>query len=730
MFACPGLVLSMHCTLLSARLTALGWLVGCALLALLVGTSTARAGGGPENVLLVVNVNSWASQTIANHYAAWRQIPPSNILYVNWRFADEPLPVDEFRRLLIGPIVQELRKRQIDEQIDYIVYSSDFPTEIDISTDLAAANAPEAVSRTAALTGMTYLWNQVMAGDPRYVVPTANAYARERPNSTAVARTSAFRQWYGWGESGELQEASGSHYMLSAMLAVTHGRGNSVREALRALNGAARVDGTRPAGTMYFVQNSDARSRARDDRYTVAVRALQQLGVKSSVLRGALPRQKDDVLGAMMGIKQFDWPGSGSTIRPGAFCDNLTDLGAVFRLGTGQTPLTDFIRHGAAGASGVVAMPYDAVAAFPTPLMQVHYASGCSLAEAYYQSIGCPYQSLLVGDPLCRPWARIPALTLEGAPATSEVTGPIELRPKLAGRLTAGRPDRFHFFLDGHRVGYGREGDSFALDTAALNDGYHELRVVAIENSAIETQARAILPIVTANHGRKIELKTTPADRVRWGEKLTITARCPGAESIRIQRNGALLKEVPGPEGVLEFDPQALGYGPVMLDAVVTGADAASQIASAPVRLQIVPSDALPAQNVGDFAALPEGLSLSKEGMSPVTVNDTTTFDWLARNGVGPLETFRLSGVTMAHQADVYQFHVRFVGSLAIRVDGRTVDSFAAEQPVTRIVPVVLAAGAHRIEFAGTTGGQSRFEVSFGNQGVTPIGAPAFRREE
>ncbi len=688
---------------------------------------SARGGGGPENVLLVVNVNSWASLTIANHFAAWRQIPSSNILYVNWRFADERLPVDEFRRLLLGPIIQELERRQLDEQIDYIVYSSDFPTEIDITADLETAKAPEQVSRVASLTGLTYLWTQSLAGNPNYIVPLANAYARERPNSAAIARTSGFRHWYGWSETGELQEAGGRHYLLSTMLAVTHGRGNSVREALRALHAAARADGTRPAGTMYFVQNSDQRSRFRDDRYTQAVRALKQLGVQSSVLRGALPREKGDVQGVMMGTKQFDWAASTSTIRPGALCDNLTDLGAAFRLGTGQTPLTDFIRFGAAGASGVVATPYDVFAEFPSPQMQVHYARGCTLAEAFYQSVACPYQSLIVGDPLCRPWAKIPALTLEGVASGGVVSGLIELTPQLSATAVGSAPDRFQFFVDGRRVGYAREGDSFALDTAALPDGHHELRVVAIENSTIETQGRAILPIVTANHGRKIEFKTVPADRVRWGEKLTIAVRCPGASAIRIQRNGALLQEITGAEGTVEIDPRTLGYGPVLLNAVVIGDDVASQAVSAPVRMQVLPSAALPAQELGDFAALPEGLALARNGQPSAVVTDTTTFDWLGRNGVQPLEAFTLSGVFQAAQADVYQFHVRFVGNLAIKVDGQTIDSFASEQPFTRIVPIVLAAGAHQVEFAGTTGNQSRFDVQFGNQGVAALQAPMFR---
>ena len=55
---------------------------------LLVATAAgnvAWAGGGPENVLLLVNPNSLNSKTVANHYIALRQIPASNVVYVDWR---------------------------------------------------------------------------------------------------------------------------------------------------------------------------------------------------------------------------------------------------------------------------------------------------------------------------------------------------------------------------------------------------------------------------------------------------------------------------------------------------------------------------------------------------------------------------------------------------------------------------------------------------------------------
>jgi len=71
---------------------------------------------------------------------------------------------------------------------------------------------------------------------------------------------------------------------------------------------------------------------------------------------------------------------------PGAIAESLTSYGGHFDHG-GQTKLTEFLRHGAAGSSGAVQEPWSIQAKFPVPLLHAYYADGCSLAEAFYQSI-------------------------------------------------------------------------------------------------------------------------------------------------------------------------------------------------------------------------------------------------------------------------------------------------------------------------------------------------------
>src|SRR5262245_56365735 len=58
---------------------------------------TAAAGGGPENVLLLVNSNSASSQYIANTYIQLRKIPPCNVVYVDWKGSVEECGALEFR---------------------------------------------------------------------------------------------------------------------------------------------------------------------------------------------------------------------------------------------------------------------------------------------------------------------------------------------------------------------------------------------------------------------------------------------------------------------------------------------------------------------------------------------------------------------------------------------------------------------------------------------------------
>jgi hypothetical protein len=334
---------------------------------------------------------------------------------------------------------------------------------------------------------------------------------------------------------------------------------------------------------MFFMKNKDVRSQTRHDCYSGVVDQLRSLGVNAQVAPGTLPDRADAVAGIVTGTADFNFAASRSKLLPGAICDNLTSLGGVMTASAGQTPLSDFLRYGAAGASGTVFEPLALQAKFPLPSLQLHYARGCSLAESFYQSLAEPYQLLIVGDPLCQPWAAISKVTLLGVKPGDEVKGNFTVQP-LVNAASGHRIGSFELYTDGRVVARFPTGQSLDLDTTKLADGYHELRVVAIDADPIESQGRAIVPIFVNNHGDKLEFSVSPRPQVAGTDKLRISVRQPGAKGIVVRQNRREVSRVAGESGEVEVLASTLGRGPVVLSAVSEGEHAA---VSSPIALDV-----------------------------------------------------------------------------------------------------------------------------------------------
>jgi hypothetical protein len=559
-------------------------------------TPACVAGGGPENVLLVVNPTSAESLAIGNIYASLRGIAPINVFMLPWEGGRESTSIARFRSEILMPILRTIDARRLSAQIDLIVYSSAFPWRIDFADELPPEVRSNDRFPSASLTGLTMLYGAVRGGTPAWLDPESNDYFRPLDEMGVPRSTNGFRHWYGWGPKGELLEAGGNHYLLSVMLAVTSGRGTSVGEAHSYLRAAARADGTRPGGTIYFVKNSDIRTTTRSAPFVATVAALERLGVAAEVISGTLPVRKRDIAGIMTGTPTFNWAASGSAILPGAICENLTSFGGVFTQSAGQTPLSEFLRAGAAGSSGTVIEPFSIQAKFPHPGLQVHYARGASLAEAFYQSVHAPYQLIVVGDPLCQPWAVIPEVEVVRAgdgtrfEAGATVSGVLELEPRATrprGAPTEPGPiaDRFELFVDGIRVAQAGLGDRLTFDTALVPDGHHELRVVAVSASRVETQGRCIVPVSFANRrGPTLAILATPR-QVRRSEKVRIVVRGEGVDSVVIFAPGRVLGRGAGGDVTLEVPAEVLGLGEVTIQA--TGRTGDGGVNAAPTTVEI-----------------------------------------------------------------------------------------------------------------------------------------------
>jgi hypothetical protein len=553
-----------------------------------ITASAAFAGGGPENVLLLVNSNSDASKTIANNYINWRQIPASNVLYIDWKGPPGIIGGEAFRETLLVPTLLALEERHLASQVDYIVYSSDFPWRVDLR-DLFRKDQqfPPELEPSASLNGATYLAPFVLAQNPAIVNPDINWYVPgldrvniEQCHNLADVSTRAFRWRYSWDKDGKKTNGvtTGQRYLLSTVLGFTRGRGNTVDEVLSYLRRSVLADGTRPNGTIYFMWNKDVRSSTRDKCFPAVAAQINKTGAHAVVQQGRIPTGAKDVAGMMVGAADFSLAKEGVKILPGAICEHLTSEGGIINPAS-QTPLSEFLRAGAAGASGTVVEPRALQAKFPLPSIQLHYVRGCSLAEAFYQSISGPYQLLIVGDPLCQPWAAIPKINVAGVTPHEKVKGALTLTP--SGPNAVGT---YELYVDGRLTERTVPGKPLPLDTTQLADGYHELRVVGIRSDPIETQGRAVVPIFVNNHEAIVELKVSPATPLPLSAKLKVSVRQPGATSITIRQNSRDLGRVKGESGDLEILAATLGRGPTTLQAISEGKAAA---ASVPVRILV-----------------------------------------------------------------------------------------------------------------------------------------------
>lgn len=555
------------------------------------------AGGESHNLLLVVNSDSSASKTLANHYAQLRQVPSRNVVFLEGIPDSETMSLEDFKQKILAPLFKTMETRGIGQQIEYIVYSSDFPTAVDVKADfeLIKDKIPKEYHKIfrprASITGLTFFAEWVRNKNPSYIGLKANGYMRqtfadamrnvytnnknaakytevlsalgagkwndaqslakelyetgaqngmlaaliavtysrsddsqlakqwmEKARALGVSQTlaecdAAFQQQFGgtrqqelipwhetvgfsakkrWSQNGSLAKKGGTRYYLSTMLSVTRNRGISVEESIAHLKRAKSADFSKPIGTFYFQGNKGVRADTRKKFFEPTIKALKDLGHQGEISTKIVPTKKADILGCVIGTDKVFWDKSRSEILPGAICEHLTSLGGYMDLIRGkfdlqkqQTPATEHLRFGAAGSCGAVVEPYAIAEKFPHPFIHVHYVRGSSLGEAFYQSIFCPYQILVLGDPLCRPWA--PDLNFQAALQNENISKGDPVRIQLQGSIRT-RFKQIRTYVDGVEKPNEISGDRIEIQTKGLSSGQHQLRVAGVDASPIQHQ--------------------------------------------------------------------------------------------------------------------------------------------------------------------------------------------------------------------------------------------------
>ncbi len=484
-----------------------------------------------------------------------------------------------------------------------------------------------------------------------------------------------FRASRAWSDAGEpVDEADSMHrYFLSTQLAYIGLGGNSYGEVANYLRRAVEADYTSPGGTVYICKNSNVRSTAREPFFGALTSSMRGRGRRVVLLeKTKIPQGKSDVIGAVVGTAGFNWGKSKSTMVPGAICEHLTSFGAHYGT-TSQTKISEFLRHGAAGSSGTIQEPLALHVKFPNPMIHAFYADGCTLAEAFYQSVHAPYQLMVAGDGLCQPFAKRAEFTL--AQSIGALKGTVTFTPEGAGF-------DYELWADGLPIA---SGASLEWDTTTALDGAHELAVVAVSKDALETRTRRSFVVEVDNLGAKL---TAVAAKERYVL----------GDSIRLRVEGAKAYDVFCGSRKVDLASARLGPGRVRLDV------RSKQAQAAPVWLDIVPPKPAPAAS-GEFEpAL--GLAATINGSEPWIVttlggraSGLRLSDQLA--GRKDIKTLALRGAlhvaTASGKQTVHQLNVRGNGTVSVRVAGRQLckDASLARQIY---LPVSLAAGWHTME--------------------------------
>jgi uncharacterized protein (TIGR03790 family) len=375
----------------------------------------AMAGGGPQNVLVVVNDQSIESLQVGQYYRELRGIPERQVCPVSV----DPLLVNVsasfFQTAILARVHQHIAHHGLSNQIDYLVLSKELPTRV------AENEGATAVAfygyKGAPFNGPCILY----AGTESHYYKAERAFGRSDP--------------YG-----------GTNYYLSMMLT-----GFNLSDALSNVWRGAAADGTEPDGTFYLLKppgdpNRNVRYQLFDNfdfhaRFRTNFPGYQIAFVNSLI-------GLTDVLGYLDGLPNHSpvfW--TGNQYRPGAMADHFTSYGARFpEPPLSQNSILEWIRAGATASYGTVNEPCSFLEKFPDPLNYYWLARGFNVAESYWMSVQYPYQGLFVGEPLAAPYARPPFVAITNLLSNQVVSGTVTV----AVTAGAGTLDRAPFALDAY----------------------------------------------------------------------------------------------------------------------------------------------------------------------------------------------------------------------------------------------------------------------------------------
>ncbi|MEI7852052.1 MAG: TIGR03790 family protein, partial [Kiritimatiellales bacterium] len=343
--------------------------------ALLAGAVQAQM---PHRVALLVNENSQNSKKAANVFAALHGVPGGNLIELN---LPESIVTDraecspaEFMQYIYEPAQKIIEERGLTNQVLAWVYSVDFPIRVVTSPS---------DRQQMSLMGLTFTRGKVpameMIENGQFVSPLFAGPGKEGGPKRPSFSFEAIKE-----SAGGMKERMP---LPSMMLGYTGENGTDMAVVLKCIENGIRARQSGPQHPVELVQTDDkARSGPREWQYA-DVKA-EMLARKGDVeIYTNQPPAQTNLLGVLTGAEAVK-PADFGTFAPGAFAEHMTSWSAEFQ--KPQIKCTEWLKAGATVTAGMVTEPYANWAKFPHARFFVHYASGCSAMESFYQSILSP----------------------------------------------------------------------------------------------------------------------------------------------------------------------------------------------------------------------------------------------------------------------------------------------------------------------------------------------------
>ncbi len=398
----------------------------------LLAGGSAFAGGSGLNVVVVVNQSSPNSVELGNYYCEQRDVPPQNVLRINWAGSATDWTRANLDAVLRAPLHAMLTSRQLTNQIDFVLLSMDLPYRVNENTGSSATSGYN--STTSAL---FYGFKpdgcdlNCPAGLPSCNLPPAssNAYAGSE---------AAFRQV----PPGNATSNSWLAVMLTA---------SNLAQAKLIVDRGVTADAAFPTQTTYLTKSYDLIRSLRYEEFDDAVFDTRLRAVSTVLATNASsPAGLGSLLGLQIGVQWF--PMSPGTFVPGAMADNLTSYSGDLFSSPDHTRVLDFIHAGATASYGTVVEPCAYLEKFASSRNYFYQARGFSIAECYYQSLTNPYQGIIVGEPLCAPFARTSTGNWNGLPANAVLSGTTNLSLQFSAPDNTRPIQQVDLFADGNWV--------------------------------------------------------------------------------------------------------------------------------------------------------------------------------------------------------------------------------------------------------------------------------------